>query len=104
MKVKTVRKHSEGFKKQAVQQSLDSPDTVKSVAKSLGISPSLLSKWRAEMTSQKHTSPTLPNVEPEKSVLQLEKEIRRLKKRLEMAEMENEFLKEAKAYFNSLKE
>ncbi|ODS09971.1 hypothetical protein VSF3289_03105 [Vibrio scophthalmi] len=104
MKVKTVRKHSDDFKKQAVQQSLDSPDTVISVAKSLGISPSLLSKWRTEMTSQKNTSPPLPNIGPEKSVVQLEKEIRRLKKRLEMAEMENEFLKEAKVYFDSLKE
>ncbi|EGU42985.1 transposase IS3/IS911, partial [Vibrio scophthalmi LMG 19158] len=44
------------------------------------------------------------NIGPEKSVVQLEKEIRRLKKRLEMAEMENEFLKEAKVYFDSLKE
>ncbi|WP_420896149.1 transposase, partial [Vibrio scophthalmi] len=56
MKVKTVRKYSDDFKKQAVQQSLDSPDTVISVAKSLGISPGLLSKWRTEMTSQKNTS------------------------------------------------
>ncbi|WP_406732050.1 IS3 family transposase [Vibrio scophthalmi] len=97
MKVKTVRKHSDDFKKQAVQQSLDSPDTVISVAKSLGISPGLLSKWRTEMTSQKNTSSPLPNIGPEKSVVQLEKEIRRLKKRLEMAEMENEFLKEGES-------
>nr|APU91519.1 hypothetical protein [Vibrio parahaemolyticus] len=104
MKVKTVRKHSDEFKKQAVQQSLESSDTVKSVAKSLGIAPSLLSKWRAQMTSRKHTSHPIPNKGPEKSIAQLEKEIRELKKRLEMAEMENEFLKEAKAYFDSLKE
>lgn len=46
----------------------------------------------------------IPNHGPETSVTQLEKEIRQLKKKLEMAELENDFLKEAKAFFDSQKE
>lgn len=104
MKVRSQRQYTDEFKQEAVQQSLDSPDTVKSVALSLGVSPALLSKWRCQMTSKKSNSHPLPNQGPEKSVAQLEKEIRQLKKKLEMAELENDFLKEAKAFFDSQKE
>jgi len=104
MKVKSQRQYTDEFKREAVQQSLDSPDTVKSVALSLGISPVLLSKWRCQMTSKKTNPLPIPNQGPEKSVAQLEKEIRQLKKKLEMAELENDFLKEAKAFFDSQKE
>ncbi|MEZ9260540.1 transposase, partial [Vibrio splendidus] len=51
MKVKSQRQYTDEFKREAVQRSLDSSDTVKSVALSLGISPVLLSKWRCQMTS-----------------------------------------------------
>lgn len=105
MKVKSQRQYTDEFKREAVQRSLDSSDTVKSVALSLGISPVLLSKWRCQMTSKKtNNSLPIPNHGPEKSVAQLEKEIRQLKKKLEMAELENDFLKEAKAFFDSQKE
>ncbi|MEZ9259809.1 hypothetical protein AB4125_19805, partial [Vibrio splendidus] len=60
--------------------------------------------WRCQMTSKKTNSLPIPNHGPEKSVAQLEKEIRQLKKKLEMAEVENDFLKEAKAFFDSQKE
>ncbi|WP_237486314.1 hypothetical protein [Vibrio hippocampi] len=56
------------------------------------------------MTSKKNTSNPIPSRGSENSVTQLEKEVRELKKRLEMTEMENEFLKKEKAYFGSLKE
>ncbi len=56
------------------------------------------------MTSKKINSLPIPNQGPEKSVAQLEREIRQLKKKLEMAELENDFLKEAKAFFDSQKE
>ncbi|CDU13620.1 50S ribosomal protein L17 [Vibrio coralliirubri] len=56
------------------------------------------------MTSKKTNSLPIPNHGPEKSVAQLEKDIRQLKKKLEMAELENDFLKEAKAFFDSQKE
>ena len=56
------------------------------------------------MTSKKANPQPITNQGPEKSVAQLEKEIRQLKKKLEMAELENDFLKEAKAFFDSQKE
>ncbi|MGF1826472.1 transposase [Vibrio splendidus] len=104
MKVKSQRQFTDEFKREAVQQYLNSSDTVKSVALSLGISQVLLSNWRCQMTSKKINSLPIPNQGPEKSVAQLEKEIRQLKKKLEMAELENDFLKEAKAFFDSQKE
>lgn len=104
MQITPHRKHSDEFKRMAVQRSLDSPDTVKSVAISLGIHPNLLSKWRRKLTSSKRTSEPLKNQGPKKSLTQLEKEIRELKKRLDLVEMENEFLKEAKTYFDNQKE
>ncbi len=45
------------------------------------------------MTSKKTNPLPIPNQGPEKSVAQLEKEIRQLKKKLEMAELENDFLR-----------
>jgi len=104
MKVKSQRQFTDEFKREAVQQYLNSSDTVKSVALSLGISQVLLSNWRCQMTSKKINSLPIPNQGPEKSVAQLKKEIRQLKKKLEMAELENDFLKEAKAFFDSQKE
>jgi transposase len=104
MQITPHRKHSDEFKRMAVQQSLNSPDTVKSVALSLGIHPGLLSKWRRKLTSKTHTQNPIKNQGPDKSFAELEREIKELKKRLELAEMENEFLKEAKAYFDSQKE
>jgi transposase len=95
---------SEQFKRNAVKKSLESPDTVNSVAAALGVHPSTLSRWRTEMTSKKKTKNPIPNNGPSKSLAQLEKENRQLKKRLELAEMENVFLKEAKEFFDSRKE
>ncbi|USD64097.1 IS3 family transposase [Vibrio sp. SCSIO 43136] len=97
MQVTSRRKYSEEFKRNAVKRSLESPDTVKSVAIALGISPKILSKWRATMTTRKKPAKPIPNKGPKKSLAQLEKENRELKKRLEMAEMENEFLKEGES-------
>ncbi len=104
MKVISRNSYSDEFKRNAVQQSLDSPDTVKSVALSLGISPKLLSYWRSKLTSKKKASNPLKNKGPEKSLSQLEKENRELRKRLEETEMERDFLKKATTYFDSLKE
>lgn len=56
------------------------------------------------MTSKKINFLPIPNQGPEKSITQLEREIRQLKKKLEMAELENDFLKEAKAFFDNQKE
>ncbi|GEM80221.1 transposase [Vibrio superstes NBRC 103154] len=104
MQLKQRRTFSNEFKRNAVQTSLESPDTVNSIAKSLGIHPAVLSKWRCELTSAKQTSNPIKNEGPESSLAELEREMARLKKQLERAEMENDMLKKAKAYFDSRKE
>lgn len=65
MKITTLRQYSDEFKKQAVQKSLDSRGTVKSVAESLGISPILLSKLRCQITSEVKASQPILNQGPE---------------------------------------
>ena len=104
MKTQSRRKHSIEFKIKAVEQSLASPDTVKMTALKLGIHPSLLSRWRNQMTSKKHTNKPIKNVGPDKSYTDLERQVRKLEKQLEEAQLENDVLKKAKAYFDKLKE
>jgi transposase len=101
MQVRTKRKYSSEFKVAAVQRSVESHHTVQSVADELGISPSLLSRWRVQMT-RKATTPdaTVDNQGPDKSYADLLRENARLKKQLARAEMEAEILKKAKAYFD----
>ena len=100
MKIKSRKAHTAAFKLAAVQQSLNSPDTVNAVAGKLGIHPALLSKWRSQLTSKKHTSKPINNMGPNKSFAELERENWELKKRLERAELENDILKKAKEFFD----
>lgn len=100
MKIRSQRAHTAAFKLAAVQQSLNSPDTVKALAGKLGIHPALLSKWRAQLTSKKHVAKPIKNVGPDKGLAELERENRDLKKRLERAELENDILKKAKEFFD----
>ncbi len=103
MKVKAFRKHTEEFKIKVVQESLDSHGTVKMTAKKYGIHPDMLSSWRSKMTSKEEANP-LKNQGPEKSYKDLERQVHNLKKQLEDAQLENDVLKKARAYFDSLKE
>lgn len=93
--------YSEEFKRQAVQRSIDSPQTVREVADTFGISAKMLTRWRQELTMGKKPKP-VQNEGPEKSLKELERENRELKKRLERSELENEILKKAKEYFDKL--
>ncbi|CAM3164981.1 hypothetical protein AN391_04011 [Pseudoalteromonas sp. P1-13-1a] len=55
------------------------------------------------MTSRKEPKP-LKNHGPEKSYKDLERQVRNLEKQLEDVQLENDVLKKARAYFDSLKE
>ncbi|TMP13632.1 hypothetical protein CWC02_20440 [Pseudoalteromonas sp. S2721] len=74
------------------------------VANKYGIHPDMLSSWRSHMTSKKKTAKPLKNQGPDKSYADLERQIRKLEKQLEDAQLENDVLKKAKVYFDSLKE
>lgn len=100
MEVKPRRRYSLEFKVRAVQESIDSPETVRAVADKFGIDRKLLDRWRSEMTKKK--VPLVSNQGPEKSYAELERENRRLRKQLEKAELKNDILKKANEYFDKL--
>ena len=101
MKVMTRKRYSMAFKVAAVQRSINSPFTVKSVAEGLELSPKQLSKWRNQLTRKSKPSKSeITNQGPEKSYHALERENRELKKRLERMELEAEILKKATEYFD----
>ena len=85
----TRRKYDEDFKKNAVKLSYASPKPVREVADDLGITASMLHRWRQRYTAlgDKTAAATL---EEELKVLRLENaELR----------MERDMLKKAAAYF-----
>ena len=86
------RKFDEGFKKDAVKLSYASPKSVKEVAVSLGITESVLYRWRRRYTADGDKT----------RFATLEEENRAL--RLELAELkiEQDMLKKATAYFAKL--
>ena len=83
------QQYDEEFKKNAVRLSYASSKTVKEVADDLGVSMSLLYRWRKRYTSQGDKT----------QYATMEEENRAL--RLELAElrMERDMLKKAAAYF-----
>ncbi len=99
MKVKLRRQYSWDFKRQAVQESINSPETVRAVADRLGVSPRALERWRSAMTRPQ--KPVVRNTGPSKSLSELERENRRLHKALEREKTKNDILKKATEYFDN---
>jgi len=105
MKVRRNRRFSDEFKQAAVTQSLSSTRPLREVAGKLGVHPTLLSRWRCALTKRDEQDPApLPNEGPDKSAAALARENRKLKKKLERAELENEILKKANEHFAKLQE
>jgi transposase len=105
MKVKRNRQFSAQFKQSAVEQSLRSTQSLRVVAGKLGVHPTLLSRWRCALTKRdEQDSAPVPNEGPDKSAAALARENRKLKKKLERAELENEILKKANEHFAKLQE
>ena len=86
------RKYDAEFKKNAVKLSYASPKTIKAVAGDLGITESMLYRWRQKYTARGDKTQTAT----------LEEEVKAL--RLENAELkiERDMLKKAAAYFAKL--
>ena len=86
------RKFDEEFKKDAVKLSYASPKPIKEIATNLGITESMLYRWRRRYTSDGDKT-RFATLEEENSAL-----------RLELAElkMERDMLKKATAYFAKL--
>ena len=100
MRLKTRRQFSLEFKRHVVQYSLESPDTLSNVAEQFGVHPKVLCRWRRELvTPDAHSPKAMSNTGASKSLSELERENRKLKQRLERAELEVEILKKATEYF-----
>ncbi|MDP3536262.1 MAG: transposase [Halomonas sp.] len=100
MRYKPSPRYSDEFRHAAIQVSLTSPQTQAQLAAKLAIHPNTLSRWRKEWMMNKGLSDkSTLNAEPEKSVQELERDVKRLKKQLKRAELENSILKKADEYF-----
>lgn len=86
---KDRRQYDEEFKKRAVQLSYNPERSVQSVVDSLGISHSMLYRWRQKYDEQGEKTAEAVQTEAE----------RQLRKRIAELEEENEILKKASAYF-----
>lgn len=92
---KPRRKYSNEFKVDAVRQVVEQGRSVVEVAKGLGIHENLLHGWKRKLTANGSVLPA----KNEKSVLDLEQEVRELRRELEKAKADREILKKATAYF-----
>jgi transposase len=100
MKFKNSPRYTEAFIREAVQASLSSPQTQVSLAARLGVHPNTLSRWRKEWVMDNSSrGKALSDPGPEKSIQDLEREVKRLKKQLKRAQLENDILKKADEYF-----
>jgi transposase len=86
---KDRRQYDEEFKKRAVQLSYNPERTVQSVVDSLGISHSMIYRWRKKYSATGEKTAEAVQTEAE----------RLLRKRIAELEEENEILKKASAYF-----
>ena len=83
------RKYDEEFQRRAVRLSYDPERTVQSVIGALGISNSMLYRWRKKYSAEGEKTPEANQLE----------ELRRLRKRNAELEEENDILKKAMAIF-----
>lgn len=88
------KKYDKAYKLAAVKQVIEEGKKVSHVAKALGILPTMLSRWVYEFETHGDEAFT-GNGKP---IANKDLEIKRLQKRLEELEMENEILKKFQAF------
>ena len=93
------RRHSEEFKREVLQYSIDSSKSIKQICKEFDISPALFYAWKKKLWGSEETERAVGErwngAAPEASVAELGDEIRRLRKELEKAHRREEILKKA---------
>ena len=94
--------YSEEFRREAIRRSEQPGNTAASVAKELGLHPGQIYNWRRQFTrlSEKQFN-SVDGIDYSKKESE---EVRRLRRELNDARKENEFLKKAAAYFAKLQE
>ena len=89
----TRRQFTDAFKSKAVRLTRESGRPVAQVARELGISDNVLSRWRSEQQQVECQGRTRQAVRAE------QEELTRLKRENEMLRKERDFLKRAAAFF-----
>ena len=92
------KKYDKAFKIAAVQQVIEEGKKVSHVAKALGILPTMLSRWVYEYKAHGEEAFAGNGV----AIRNTDWEIKRLQKRLEELEMENEILKKFQAFWKEV--
>jgi len=92
MTKRTFRHHTQEFKQEAVRLALESGRPKAEIARELGVGTSLLYGWIQKFCNLESRTASAINT-PE------EAEIKRLRQELKKAQIENEILKKATAYF-----
>jgi transposase len=92
------KKYDKAYKVAAVRQVLEEGKKVSYVAKALGILPTMLSRWVYEYQTHGEDAFSGNGV----PIRNADWEIKRLQKRLEELEMENEILKKFQAYWKEV--
>lgn len=87
------RRFSREFKLQAVQRVIEEEVTVAEVARELGVSSALLSKWKADYLATGPSDAPLPKETPDQLIKRLRTENERLRQ-------ERDFLKKAVGFFS----
>ena len=87
-----ARRYSKEFKLQAVQRVVEEDRSLAEVARELGVSATLLGKWKADYLAAPQPGP-LPKETPEQ-------QIRRLRRENETLRQERDFLKKAVGFFS----
>jgi len=93
MKKKGRRLHTKEFKEAAVKLIKEQGYPVAEAARNLGVSPSVLGRWKREFEKSEsgESDPA--------SIVNLQAELKRLRKKNKRLEMEREILKKAATFF-----
>jgi len=91
--VKNRRQYSDEFKDEAVRKALAPGAVVQRVARELGVSGGLLNQWILKSRASEGGEDLKTELE------RLREELKAMKKKAELAEMERDILKKATAFF-----
>lgn len=87
------KRHTKEFKEEAVKLVKEEGYPVAEAARNLGLSPSVLSRWKREFEKSEDGGSDPANI------ISLQAELKRLRKKNKRLEMEREILKKAATFF-----
>ncbi len=93
MSNKQRRNHTKEFKEEAVKLIKDQGYAISEAARNLGVNPNLLGRWKREMEKSEG------GVSESRSLLNMQTELKQLRKENKRLKLEREILKKAATFF-----